>query len=45
MLNEWKTEYDKVKKLFDENSHEGINPSIQKECDDIMDQMLLGNLA
>ncbi|MGA2063229.1 MAG: hypothetical protein ABSG67_22390 [Thermoguttaceae bacterium] len=44
-VDEWKTEHDKVKKLFDEIPHEGINPSIQKECDDIMDQMLLGNLA
>ncbi len=44
-VDEWKTEYDKVKKLFDEIPHEGISPLIQKECDDIMDQMLLGNLA
>jgi hypothetical protein len=44
-IDEWKTQHEKVKKLFDEIPQEGINPAIQKECDDIMDQMLLGNLA
>jgi len=44
-LDEWQTEYDKVKIMHDEIPHDGISPSIQKECDDIMEQMLLGKLA
>jgi hypothetical protein len=44
-LDEWQTEYGKVKKIYDEIPHDGINPSIQKECDDIIEQMQLGKLA
>ena len=44
-LEEWKSEYEKVKKLYDEIPRDALRPSVQKDCDDIINQMLLGKLA
>jgi len=44
-LEEWGLEYDKVKELYDRIPRESLRPSLQKDCDDIISQMLLGKLA
>jgi hypothetical protein len=44
-LEEWNLEYEKVKQLCDQIPREGLRPSLQKVCDDIISQMLLGKLA
>ena len=44
-LGEWNIEYEKVKQLYDQMPREALRPSLQKDCDDIVSQMLLGKLA